>query len=246
MRPNNYQMVVESLEAIARAYAGRVEIFIYFSGASHVEMSGYLERLRFDNRSMFVFECGPNRIDEPKYRLPLRSNCNFILTTDDDCLFAPDTLSLLMDTYHTISARYGFPLAPVGWFGTDLNDGQLLTPIEGRFPLKRGEWRQVDYLGSCCCLYRREILATSDFTLEKWPPQFRHASDLWLSFLLTARYKTPMFVTSLVKEDLPEHGVSLWEQHNREYFNAYVSELVALGWKQAARLSRQIGKKEED
>jgi hypothetical protein len=231
-------MVVESLEAIAHEYVGPVEIFIYFSGASDDEMRETLDRLRFTDRTLFVFECGPNRIDEPKYRMPLRSNSDFIFTTDDDCLFAPDTLTVLMDTYHAISDFFGCPIAPVGWFGTDLKGTRLLMPIEGRFPLKRGEWRQVDYLGSCGCLYRREILAARDFALEHWPEHLCHASDLWLSYLLAVRYKTPMFVTPLVKRDLPECGLSLWEQHNREKFDAYVSGLVALGWEEATRINK--------
>jgi hypothetical protein len=234
-RSGNYQRVVGSLEDIAEAYSGPVEVFIYFSGATEDEMRATVDRLHFTKRNLFIFECGPNRVDEPKYRLPLRSTSDFIFTTDDDCLFAPDTLTSAMDTYHNVGSVFGCTLSPVGWFGTDLQGAQLQMPIEGRFTLKSGEWRQVDYLGSCGCLYRREILSVDDLAFERWPEHLRYASDLWLSYLLAERYKTPAFVTRLEKEDLPECGYSLWEQHNRDCFGALVAELVTAGWEPAVR-----------
>lgn len=237
-RPQNYQKVVSSLEEIGTVYDGSLEIFVYFSGLTEEEMHAALGRLHFTQRSIFVFECGPNRIDEPKYRLPLRSTSNFIFTTDDDCLFAPDTLTNLMDTYQDVVSASGCTLSPVGWFGTDLQGTQLQMPIEGRFALKKGDWRQVDYLGSCGCLYRREILSVDELAFECWPKHLRHASDLWLSYLLAARFKTPAFVTHLEKEDLPEWGYSLWEQHNRDRYSTLVTDLVALGWEPAVRLDR--------
>lgn len=234
-RPENYQKVVSSLEKIAKVYDGPLEIFVYFSGSTEDDMHATLGQLKFTRRSIFVFECGPNRIDEPKYRLPLQSTSDFIFTTDDDCLFSPDTLTNLMDTYQDIVSVSGCTLSPVGWFGTDLQGIRLQMPIEGRFALERGDWRQVDYLGSCGCLYRRELLSVDELAFECWPEHLRYASDLWLSYLLAARFKTPAFVTRLEKEDLPEYGYSLWEQHNRDRYDTLVTSLVALGWVSAER-----------
>lgn len=230
-REPNYQLVVESIEAIAECYPGGVHAYIYFS--DQVDVASQLSRLIVRHPSTFTFACGPNRVDEPKYRLPLRSDTEFVLTLDDDCTFAPETLTILVDAYNElqrIDPRLN-RLSPVGWFGTELVSGRLLLPIEGRYDLAKGELRRVDYIGSCGALFRRELLEDPRMERLNWPKAIGAASDLWLSFLISAKYRTPAYITRLSKVDLPEWGHALWDDINNRTFSAAVRSLVRRGWR---------------
>jgi hypothetical protein len=228
----NYQSVIRSIERMADQYQNNVEAFIYFSAESDAQASALVDRLYFRRRELFTLAAGPNRIDEPKYRAPLSSRAPFVVTLDDDCIFADDTLSVLMDTYNAVqlSGRRGGASAAIGWFGTELKDGQLLTPIEGRYALSGRETREVAYLGSCGSLYSREVLADERMRLENWPSYIGTASDAWLSYLIQRHYRAPLFITTLQKEDLPEYGHSLWEDSIAPQFASIVTRLVSAGW----------------
>ncbi|MGA9347575.1 MAG: hypothetical protein WBW48_02060 [Anaerolineae bacterium] len=208
-------------------------MFIYFSGETMEYARKQIERITFEFREIFTFNSGPNRIDEPKYRLPLTSKMPFIFTVDDDIIFEDDILTILMDTYNDIQTLYpqNGHLSPVGWFGTVIENGQLMTPMEGRYNLVPGQIQQVDYLGSCGCLYRREILDDARLRYENWPSFIGSASDFWLSYLIIRYYHTPMFITGLHKKDLPEHGHSLWEDSISRELPGIVERLVSYGWK---------------
>ena len=231
-RPNNYQAIIHSIEQMAFSYYGEVQAFIYFSGERQEIASTYIDKMKFEFRNMFTFDFGHNRLAEPKYMMPLISDKTFIFTIDDDCVFERNTLTVLMDTYQNIQdINYENSVyTPVGWFGTVLNNGELITPIEGRYNLRLGEIQQVDYLGSCGCLYRREILEDKQLIYENWPSFIGAASDLWLSFLIDTKYKVTMYITGLNKIDLPEFGHSLWDDHNKKEFQNIVKQLVLACW----------------
>jgi len=236
-RPNNYQAIISSIEKMAMAYNNEVRAFIYFSGETEVDAKAHIDSIKFEFRDIFTFKSGPNRLDEPKYRLPLASKMPFIFTADDDCIFEDDTLTILMDTYKDIQAidpQHGF-FSPVGWFGTIIKNGQLLVPIEGRYNLAPGEIQQVSYVGSCGCLYRREILKDKRLRYENWPVFIGAASDVWLSFLVSKYYKSPIFITGLHKADLPEHGHSLWEDSIAKELPRIIECLVSDGWEKGIK-----------
>lgn len=231
-RPNNYQTIIRSIEKMAMAYKNKVQSFIYFSGENKQNTEIYINNLKFESRNIFTFEYGPDRFDEPKYKLPLASRAPFIFTTDDDLYFTDDTLTILMDVYNSLQVvnSHNTFLSPIGWFGTIIKNGKLMMPIEGRYNLAPREIQKVDFIGSGGCLYRREILQDKQFNYENWPAFIKTASDLWLSFLLNVKYKTLAFITGLNKKDLPEHGHSLWEDINSKMFPQMVSRLVSEGW----------------
>jgi hypothetical protein len=228
----NYQNVIRSIEKMATRYPNAVDVFIYFSAESDEQAKRLIDRLTFRCPELFTFTAGPNRIDEPKYRAPLSSEAPFIVTLDDDCVFADDTLSVLMDAYNAnqLNGRGRCELAAVGWFGTELQNGRLLTPIEGRYALSHRETREVAYLGSCGALYSREVLSDERLRLENWPAFIGTASDAWISYLIQQHYRAPLFITSLDKQDLPEHGHSLWEDSISTQLPEIVQQLVSIGW----------------
>src|SRR6185436_3325050 len=83
-RSPNYQKVITSIENMATAYGNEVKAFIYLSGETAESAEQEIRQINFERREIFDFQFGPNRIDEPKYRLPLASEFPFIFTTDDD------------------------------------------------------------------------------------------------------------------------------------------------------------------
>ena len=232
-RSPNYQKVITSIENMATAYGNEVKAFIYLSGETDEGAQQEIGRISFRLREIFDFQFGPNRIDEPKYKLPLASEFPFIFTTDDDRIFGEDTLTILMDAYNQVQAKYpenGY-LSPVGWFGTEIENGELMTPINDRYRLTPGELQQVDYIGSCGCLFRREVLEDETLRYENWPSFIGDASDVWLSYLIVRHYHTPIFITGVHTVPLPEHGHSLFEETISKNLPALVERLVADGWK---------------
>jgi len=229
-RQPNYQQVISSIEKMATAYPGDVHAFVYLSGATSA--SRVVSRLTIRQPELFSFCHGPNALDEPKYQVPLRSVAEFILTIDDDCVFEADTVTRLMDAYRTLQVLDPQlnRLAAIGWFGTELVEGRLLTPIEGRYNLLEGELREVDYLGSCGALYRREVLDHPLLARKSWPEEIGAASDLWLSFLLRTIHRAPAYLIKLEITNLPEWGHSLWDDLNSNDFPAAVSYLTQRGW----------------
>jgi len=229
----NYQEIIRSIERMALNYASEVQAFIYFSGETEASAREQLEALRFENRELFTFQFGPNRVDEPKYRLPLASQMPFICTLDDDRVFGEDTLTILMDAYNEIQRidpRRG-RLAPVGWSGTVIEGAQLMTPVEDRYNLSPRQLQKVDYVGSCGCLYRREILEDERLRYENWPRYIGYASDVWLSYLVARHHQTSIYITGLNRVELPEHGHSLWADSMSEMLPGLVERLVSYGWK---------------
>ena len=229
-REANYQLVLESIERIADCYPGDAHAYIYLSDES--DAARLTSRFRLRKPSLFSFASGENRLDEPKYRLPLQSDAPFVLTLDDDCTFSADILTILVDAYHTLQQldAYLYRLSPVGWFGTELEAEGLLVPIEGRYNLAPGEMQRVDYLGSCGALFPRELLADLRMDKANWPAAVGAASDLWLSFLLFSQHRTPAYITHLNMTPLPECGHSLWNDANSSIFPAAVRQLVQRGW----------------
>lgn len=232
-RPKNYQAIVSSIEKMAMVYKNKVQAFIYLSGETKQKTKEYIDSLKFEARDIFIFESGPQRLDEPKYKLPLASEAPFIFTMDDDLYFENNTLTILMDVYKNLQAANSLStfLSPVGWFGTTIKNGRLMMPIEGRYNLASREIQKVDFVGSGGCLYRREVLEDKQFKYENWPAFIKTASDLWLSFLINVKYKSSAFITGLSKTDLPEHGHSLWEDINSKALPGIVNQLVSKGWK---------------
>ena len=225
-------MIIRSIEKMAMAYKNKVRAFIYFSGETKENTKTYVNNLKFESRDIFTFEYGPNRLDEPKYKIPLASKASFIFTMDDDLYFADNTLTILMDVYNSLQVVNSHKtfLSPIGWFGTIIKNGKLLMPIEDRYNLAPREIQKVDFIGSGGCLYRREILEDEQLKYENLPAFIKTASDLWLSFLLNVKYSAPAFITGLNKKDLPEHGHSLWEDINSKMLPRIVSRLVSKGW----------------
>lgn len=217
---------------MAIAYGNEVKAFIYLSGETAESAQQEIGRISFTLREIFDFQFGPNRIDEPKYRLPLTSEFPFIFTTDDDRIFGKDTLTILMDAYNDVQAKYpqnGY-LSPVGWFGTEIENGQLLTPINDRYNLVPGQLQQVHYIGSCGCLFKREVLEDETLRYENWPSFIGDASDVWLSYRIVRHYHTPIFITGVHTDPLPEHGHSLFEETISKNLPALVERLVSEGW----------------
>jgi hypothetical protein len=218
---------------MALNYANEVRAFIYFSGETEESATEQVEALRFEDRELFTFQSGPNRIDEPKYRLPLAAKMPFVCTLDDDRVFGEDTLTILMDAYNeiqTIDLQRG-RLAPVGWSGTVIEGGRLLTPIEDRYNLPPRQLQKVDYVGSCGCLYRREILEDERLRYENWPDFIGYASDVWLSYLVARHHHSSIYITGLNRVELPEHGHSLFADAMSDMLPGLVERLVADGWK---------------
>lgn len=235
-RPGNYQAVISCIEGIAFEYYGTVKAYIYFSGENHDSAIEYIKRLRFTNRELFTFTYGENRFDEPKYTLPLQSGFDFIFTMDDDITFEYDTLKRIMNVYLRLCARDSqkYQFAPVGWFGTELVDGILQLPIEGRYHLPPGTIKEVDYLASCGCLYRREVFGGNHIHFENWPKFIGAASDLWISFLINTKFQSPLIITGVRKARLSEFGHSLWRDINKPIYPAIVENLVSMGWKKSS------------
>lgn len=229
----NYQAIVRSIERMALNYKNDVQAYIYFSGETEASARAQIDSLRFEKRELFIFGFGPNRIDEPKYKLPLASKMPFVCTLDDDRVFGEDTLTILMDAYNkvqTIDPERG-RLSPVGWSGTEIEGAQLLTPVEDRYNLSPGQLQKVDYVGSCGCLYRREILEDDRLRFENWPDYIGYASDVWLSFLVSRDYQSSIYITGLNRVELPEHGHSLFQDSMSEMLPGLVKRLVSDGWK---------------
>ncbi|MFL6336982.1 MAG: hypothetical protein ACJ754_27085 [Pyrinomonadaceae bacterium] len=218
---------------MAMNYANEVRAFIYFSGETEESAREQVEALRFEDGELFSIHFGPNRIDEPKYRLPLAAGTPFICTLDDDRVFGEDTLTILMDAYNEVQKidPQGGRLAPVGWSGTEIGGSQLLTPIEDRYNLSPGQLQKVDYVGSCGCLYRREILEDERLRLENWPDYIGYASDVWLSYLVARHHHSSIYITGLNRDELPEHGHSLFADSMSDMLPGLVERLVAEGWK---------------
>lgn len=231
-RAPNYQAVISSIEGMAEVYPGTTEAFLYFSGADRAEAEREIERLSFRYRGLFDFSWGPNRGDEPKYRLALKSDAEFILTVDDDCTFGSRTMVHLMNVFKSLNGRAGSVnrVAAVGWFGSEIQRGVLLTPIEDRYGLTGSETQRVDYLGSCGSLYRREVLEDERLRRERWPEFIGSASDLWLSYLIQIHYRQEMYITGVEKCDLAECGHSLWLDSISARFASIVNRLVEGGW----------------
>lgn len=229
----NYQAVVSSIERMALNYANQVRAFIYFSGETEQSAREQIEMLRLEERGLFTFQSGPNRIDEPKYKLPLASEMPFVCTLDDDRVFGDDTLTILMDAYNEVQAIDPLRgrLAPIGWSGTVIEGTELLTPIEDRYNLAPRQLQKVDYVGSCGCLYRREILEDERLRLENWPDFIGYASDLWLSYLVARHHRSSTYITGLSRIELPEHGHSLWADEMSAMLPGLVEQLVSDGWK---------------
>lgn len=218
---------------MAITYKNKVEVFIYFSDETRQTTKAYINSLNFKFRDIFTFDYGPNRFDNPKYKLPLASKASFIFTMDDDLYFADDTLTTLMNVYkklQTTNTPSTF-LSPIGWFGTVIKNRKLMMPIEGRYNLTTGETKKVDFIGSGGCLYRREILEDKQLNYKNLPDFIKTASDIWLSFLLDVKYKTPAFITRLKKIDLSEHGHSLWDDINSKILPQIINQLISMGWK---------------
>lgn len=229
----NYQAIISSIERMAQNYPNEVMAYIYFSGETEESARAQMEALRFEDRELFNLQFGPNRIDEPKYKLPLAAKTPFICTLDDDRVFGEDTLNILMDAYNevqTIDPERG-RLAPVGWSGTEIKGSQLMTPIEDRYNLSPRQLQKVDYVGSCGCLYRREILEDERLRLENWPGYIGYASDVWLSYLVARHHRSSIYITGLNRVELPEHGHSLFADAMSDMLPGLVERLVADGWK---------------
>ena len=68
---------------MAMNYSNEGRVYIYFSGETAKFARDQIDKISFNFREIFIIESGPNRFDEPKYRLPLISEMPYIFTMDD-------------------------------------------------------------------------------------------------------------------------------------------------------------------